>query len=137
MQILKIFLLLLFGYSQVAYGQEARRNRVAITDPREGDAVGGRIVVRGTSEIHDRSHVWVLVHLRLLSGQWWPQTRPVVDENGNWQALAYIGVPEDIGFDFEIVAATFDAQAEAEILRYHDHGNRTGQWLPISFPRTT
>lgn len=43
----------------------------------------------------------------------------------------------DIGLDFEIVAATFDEQAEAEILRYHDHGNKTGQWLPISFPQTT
>ncbi len=137
LQILTILLLLFFGYSQVVYGQEAERNRVEITAPREGDNVGSRIVVTGTSEIRDRSHVWVLVHLKLLTDQWWPQPKPVVDEKGNWQALASFGVPEDIGFDFEIVAATFDKQAEAEILRYNDHGSRTGQWLPISFPRTT
>lgn len=137
LQMLAILLLVLFGSSQFVDGQEAKRNKVTITSPKEGDRVGGRIVVGGTSEIHDRSHVWVLVHLRLLAGQWWPQTRPVVDENGNWQALAYIGIPDDIGLDFEIAVVTFDEQAEAEILRYHNHGNKTGQWLPISFPRTT
>jgi len=137
LQMLAILLLLLFGSSQFADGQEAKRNKVTITSPKEGDNVGSRIVVKGTSTIHDNSHVWVLVHLKLLSNQWWPQPKPVVDEKGNWQALASIGEPEDIGFDFEIVAATFDQQAEAEILRYHDHGSKTGQWLPISFPKTT
>lgn len=137
LQMLTILLLLLFGGSQFVDGQEVKKNTVAITAPKEADEVGSKIVVKGTSTIHDRSQVWVLVHLKLLGNQWWPQPKPVVDEKGNWQALAGIGVPEDIGFDFEIVAATFDQEAEAEILRYHDHGNSTGKWLPISFPRTT
>ena len=136
-QVLAIFLLLVFGSSQLVWGQEVVRNNVTITSPKEGDSVGNRIVVKGTSEIHDGSQIWVLVHIRLLAGQWWPQPKPIVDENGNWQALAYIGAPQDTGFDFEIVAATFDEQAVAEILRYHDHGNKTAQWLPIRFPRTT
>lgn len=136
-QVLAIFLLLVFGSSQLVWGQEVVRNNVTITSPKEGNNVGNRIVVKGTYEIHDGSQIWVLAHLKLLANQWWPQPKPIVDGNGNWQALAYIGAPQDIGFDFEIVAATFDDEAQAEILRYHDHGNKTGQWLPISFPRAT
>lgn len=136
-QALAILLLLLLGSLQLADGQDVTLNRVIITSPKEGDNVGNRIVVKGTSEIHDGSQIWVLAHLKLLANQWWPQPKPIVDGNGNWQALAYIGAPQDIGFDFEIVAATFDDEAQAEILRYHAHGNETGQWLPISFPRAT
>ena len=136
-QVLAISVLLLLGGLQPADGQEVNKNKVTITSPREGDQVGKRIVVKGTSEIHDGSQVWVLAHLKLLANQWWPQPKPIVDENGNWQALAYIGEPQDIGLDFEIVAATFDEQAVAEILRYHDYGNKIGQWLPIRFPRAT
>jgi len=73
---------------------EEERNKVTITSPKEGDQIGSRIVVKGTSAIHDKSHIWVLVHLKPLGNQWWPQTRPVVDENGTWQALSYIGIPD-------------------------------------------
>jgi hypothetical protein len=81
-----------------------------------------------------------LIHPKLLINQWWPQSRPVVDGKGNWQALAYFGKEErqdDVGLDFEIAAATFDEHAEAEILKYHENGKNTGKWLPISFPKTT
>jgi hypothetical protein len=61
-QVLAIFLLLVFGSSQLVWGQEVVRNKVTITSPREGDQVGNRIVVKGTSEIHDGSQIWVLVH---------------------------------------------------------------------------
>jgi hypothetical protein len=133
--VLVLSFLLSSGWGHLA---EARQeNIVKIVSPNPGERVGARVVVKGTSKIHDKSKIWVLVHLKLLRNQWWPQPEPTVDENGNWEALAYIGEPQDIGMDFEIAVATFDPHAEAGILRYHDHGNKTGQWLPIKFPKTT
>ena len=138
-QMLAILLVLSLGGLQFAYGQEAttHKNVVKITSTKEGDAVGNRVIVKGTSEIHDGSQLWVLCHLKLLGGQWWPQPKPIIDANGDWQALAYIGGPQDVGYDFEIAAATFDEPATAEILKYHDFGSKTGQYLPIKFPKAT
>jgi hypothetical protein len=117
--------------------QKNELNEVKILSPQNGDDVGNKIVVKGTSKVKDGSSVWVLVHLRLLTDQWWPQPKPLVQPNGDWEALAYIGQPDDVGFDFEIAVATFDKEAEKEILAYHEAGMKTEKWLPIKFPETT
>lgn len=109
---------------------------VTITAPQNGEEVGMRAVVSGTSKDVQDGNIWVLVHLKLLTGLWWPQNRPVVDDQGNWQALVSFGGPQDIGMDFEIAAAVFDDEAEAEILRYHDRGRRTNDWQPMAFPKS-
>jgi hypothetical protein len=88
--------------------QKNEANEVKILSPKNGDEVGSKIVVKGTSKVKDGSSVWVLAHLRLLTDQWWPQPKPLVQPNGDWEALAYIGQPDDVGFDFEIAVATFD-----------------------------
>ena len=130
--VLMLTLLLLFFLGWPAYA-----NSVKILSPEHGEKVGAKVIVKGTSEISDGSHVWLLIHAKFLQDQWWPQPRPVVDDKGNWQALCYIGIRQDIGLDFEIAVATFDKEAEAKISKYHEHGKKTGQWLPISFPKTT
>nr|VFJ53750.1 MAG: hypothetical protein BECKFM1743A_GA0114220_101196 [Candidatus Kentron sp. FM]VFJ54301.1 MAG: hypothetical protein BECKFM1743C_GA0114222_101376 [Candidatus Kentron sp. FM]VFK10215.1 MAG: hypothetical protein BECKFM1743B_GA0114221_101337 [Candidatus Kentron sp. FM] len=114
-------------------------NTVSIESPTDGQEVGARVVVKGTSNIvDDESNVWVLVHPKLFAGQWWPQNKPVRDiKTGNWEALAYIGQKADIGLEFEIAVATFKGEAEKKILEYHDTGRRTGSFLPIPFPETT
>lgn len=124
--------LLIFICGGFAYG-----NSLKISSPKNSEKVGAKVIVKGTSSIKDGSHIWILAHVKLLQDQWWPQPKPVVDDKGNWQALCYIGVPQDIGLDFEIAVAAFGKGAEAEMLKYFDHGNKTGQWLPISFPKTT
>ncbi|MCP4986785.1 MAG: hypothetical protein GY928_12260 [Colwellia sp.] len=131
--VFKIFpFFLLFFFVGFAYG-----NSVEISSPENGDKVGSRVTVKGTYDIEDDSHVWVLTHPKLLQDQWWPQPKPVLDEKNNWQAFAYIGEPQDIGIEFEIAVATFDKEAETEILKYHEHGKNTSQWIPISFPKVT
>nr|VFJ90669.1 MAG: hypothetical protein BECKH772A_GA0070896_1002310 [Candidatus Kentron sp. H]VFJ91774.1 MAG: hypothetical protein BECKH772B_GA0070898_1002110 [Candidatus Kentron sp. H]VFJ98403.1 MAG: hypothetical protein BECKH772C_GA0070978_1002110 [Candidatus Kentron sp. H] len=114
-------------------------NTVNIVSPTDGQEVGARVVVKGTSEMADyESNVWVLVHLKLLGDQWWPQNKPVRDiKTGDWETLAYIGGEQDIGLEFEIAAATFGKDAEKEILKYHETGRRTGHYPPMSFPETT
>lgn len=126
------------GFLGTAYPADSPQlNTVRIVSPRNGETVGVQGVMKGTARVTDGSHVWILVHPRLLTDQWWPQIRPRIEENGNWEALAYFGRREDIGLDFEIAVATFDQAAEREILQYHQDGQRTGQWMPIRFPRTT
>jgi len=111
-------------------------NFVNITAPSEGQRIGDRIIVQGKSDIKTQGKIWVLAHLKLLGGKWWPQDKTVVDKDGNWQALAWIGQPQDIGMEFEIAVATFDENASKEIERYHLEGQRTGNYLPIGFPKT-
>lgn len=112
-------------------------NEVSITSPNNGEKVGARVIVEGKSSISDGGHIWVLAHVKLLQGQWWPQPKPVVDHDGNWQALVYLGGAQDVGMDFEIAVATFNKEQETEVLKYHEIGKKTGQWLPIMFPKTT
>ncbi len=116
----------------------SEENKVKITSPSNGDDVGRQVIVEGTSDITDgESHIWILVHPKLFVDQWWPQDKPIVDANGNWQVLIYIGQPQDVGIDFEIAVAAFSRSGESPILTYHDSGRRTGQWSPIPFPKGT
>ena len=55
----------------------------------------------------------------------------------DWQALVYLGGPQDVGMEFEIAVATFNKDEEAKILRYHEYGQKTGQFIPMPFPKTT
>ena len=112
-------------------------NYVNISSPKTGDEVGLTTVVRGTVSKKDQSRVWVLLHRKDLKGQWWPQNKPVVDADGTWEMGAYFGQPVDIGFRFEIAVATFGEKANEQIEKYHEYGVRTGQYLPMRFPKTT
>lgn len=127
--------LLLFGYVQVSMAQLV--NKVKILSPKPGEEVGSRLIVEGNSKISDGSNIWVLVHRKDLSDQWWPQKQPRVYENGNWKTVAYIGARRDVEYEFEIAVATFDKEAEKEILEYHKIGKELDEWLPIKFPKTT
>lgn len=110
-----VMLLTLVTQGDIAYSDDSG-NSVKILSPKNGEKVGGRIVVSGKSNVKDGSHIWVLAHVKLLQDQWWPQPKPTVDEKGNWQAFAYIGKPEDIGLEFEIAVATFNKESEAKIM---------------------
>jgi hypothetical protein len=136
-QLVIAFLLLCFGFSYYVYSQN--QSTVRITSHHNGDIVGNRVKVRGTSTVNDEQHnVWVLVRFRLYSEKWYPQPRPIIDDQDNWEGLAYIGKENgDIGETFEISVATFDKDAEKTILEFHKNGHTNGIWDPIEFPPTT
>nr|VFJ44018.1 MAG: hypothetical protein BECKDK2373C_GA0170839_100733 [Candidatus Kentron sp. DK] len=120
------------------FGTAHGQDMVDITSPNNGDEVGATVIVKGTSDIGNQGNVWVLLHVKALSGQWWPQNKPYRDPaTGNWEALVYFGGPQDIDSDFEIAVATFTGEAEKEILKYHEHGRKTKHYPPMSFPETT
>jgi hypothetical protein len=115
----------------------SQTNRVKILLPMDYQAVGFRTIVKGTAQILDDSEIWVLVHPKFMTDQWWPQPKPIIDGKGNWEAMVYLGVPQDIGYDFEIAVATFSKQEAAKIQEYHSHGMKLGSWLPIAFPKAS
>jgi len=112
-------------------------NYVTITQPQNGENVGQSYIIKGESDVRDGSQIYVLVHVRQLTEQWWPQTRPIVQPDGSWEAMAYIGQQQDIGRDFEIAVATFTGEELQKIEKYRYIGQSTNQWLPIQFPETT
>jgi hypothetical protein len=132
LQILALLLPVVFGSPQLVWGQEVVRNNVTITSPKEGDQVDKRIVVKGTSEIHDGSQIWVFSS-PINGNQWLPQQKPIVDENGNWQAL--VSPPEKGGF--KILAATFNLEVAKEIQKIRNSINEDATLVGISLPETT
>lgn len=131
----KQFKALIFFSLSIFISDITNAGEVKILSPSNNDEVGARVTVKGVSKNSGNGHVWVFVHAKQLQNQWWPQAKPVVDVEGNWQALAYIGQQQDVGYDFEIAVALFGKESESKILKYHDIGKKTGQWLPISLPK--
>lgn len=111
-------------------------NRVKILYPKNGCEVGKQCRIDVDAQIYNSSNLWVLLHLKHLTGRWWPQPKPEKNENGDWSPIcAFIGELHDIDFEFEIAAACFNTEAEKEIWKYIERGNRTQQWVPIKFPK--
>jgi len=111
--------------------------KVKIIFPQNGEKVGSKIIVNGKSKISAGSHLWVLIHRKDLTDQWWPQNKPIIDPDGNWKSICSIGEARDVGYDFEIAVASFDKNEEKQILEYHKIGKEFGQWLSIKFPKAT
>lgn len=130
-----ILLMIFLAFMHTASAQE--RNRVQILSPSLGDEVGSRGQVTVNANINDDSHVWVLVHMALLPGQWWPQNKVTLDTDGNWRSMVFYGQKDDVKYDFEIAVATFRGEEEQKILNYHNKGKIHGDWSPIKFPVPT
>jgi len=113
-------------------------NHVTITKPKNGENIGHKLIVKGTLSRNDLSHVWVLLHPKLgFQGQWWPQKKATIHADGTWETLAYVGIAPDIEREFEIAVATFNVKENRELEKYFEYATRTGQYLPIKFPKTS
>lgn len=133
----------LISQGRVAVNQQStispntKPNKVIITSPNSGAKIGYKVHLKGESVINDNSSLWVLLHMKGWSDQWWPQSRPYVQVNGEWETTVYAGGENDIGKIFQIAVATFDGDEEKKILEYMSEGKKTGKWLPIEFPTAT
>ncbi len=62
------------------------------------------VKVEGLSRKFADKHLWVFAHVQFLNNQWWPQAGVVnLNADGKWLTRAYLGIENDIGYDFEIV----------------------------------
>ena len=84
---------------------------VEITYPYDGAIVEIREMVRGTSQkIAEGQAIWIVVY---VDGRYYPQDDPAdVQVDGDWSSLAFIGIEEDVGRKFDIIAVLANKDAQ-------------------------
>ena len=84
--------------------------------------------------------IWVFARRVDFTDIWWPQQKPRVKRQGKsaeWSAVTSIGAPYDVGYDFEILAATIKTAGMKVNDAYFEIGRRTDQWVGIKLPEET
>ena len=60
--------------------------------------------------------------------RYYPQSEKMTIQNGKWSIPIYIGVQNNVGTKFDIVAVLANKQASKVIQDYIDHGIKTNDW---------
>ena len=109
---------------------------VQITDPsRDGAEVRRTYIVRGTASIPSGAHLWVLIRREDFEGLWWPQAEGKINPKSNeWKVSLTFGIPEDIGWDFDIAAIVVPENSHTILRNYRIKAMKTGDWRPIEMP---
>lgn len=119
------FLFCFIAAISVTYAQETVEAiddtalHVTITDPEEGNTVTSRYRVRGTVSDVD-AEVWLVV-LAEETGEYWPQPRATVKDDGAWSILAYLGeanTPKGTSFTLRAFANPETTLRPGEPLEY-------------------
>lgn len=87
--------------------------KVKITYPNDGNVVEIKETIRGTSQRVPNEHkIWVVIYPHGVY-RYYPQSDSAkVQEDGEWSSSSYIGVEEDIGREFDIIAMLLDKKAQ-------------------------
>jgi hypothetical protein len=90
-----------------------------ISYPYDGDHVGIREVIRGTSQrIPEGQAIWVVVYPHPV-GRYFPQNQAAdIQANGDWASLTFIGIEADVGMKFDIIALLVDRKAQEAFAAY-------------------
>jgi hypothetical protein len=92
---------------------------ITVKSPREGEKVEHITTIEGTSKnIPDGSAIWVVIFLPVVQ-RFFPVNDPaVVLVNGNWNAQAYFGRPDEIGLEAVIYIVLADSDVQAVFRSY-------------------
>src|SRR5437867_1312606 len=103
-----LLLATLLGFTFGAKNNYAEQEpAVTITFPSQGSSVGKEVVVRGTATLPQGQHLWLFARRIDFAPLWWPQREVSIDYGKHtWQGTAVFGIPQDVGWDFEIAAIT-------------------------------
>jgi len=97
---------------------------VTITYPKNGATVNREQQVRGTSEnVPEGSTVWIVIY---VVNRYYPQPDFRIDNTGSWTCNALIGIENNYGKDFDVIALVADKNAHNELV---NNGELTS--LPI------
>ena len=108
---------------------------LSITSPKDGAECGAVLKLEGKSENFPGKYLWAFAHVKYLKDKWWPQVGTIdVGNDGRWQGMAYLGGPQDTGFDFEIVVMWVEANVHQMLKDYLNKGDQTGNYPPMSLP---
>jgi hypothetical protein len=121
-----------------AKSQEADSYQITITDPIRDGASINKIctTVKGTALIPTSDYIWILVHRKDLTGQWWPQGGSIVREN-RFRIVVCLGQQQDIGMEFEIAVVSVNQAEHLVLQNYINTARQTGNWYPMSLPNVT
>jgi hypothetical protein len=105
---------------------------VKITEPVAGDIVEMLKVVKGTSrKIPAGQVIWVVIYSQAV-GRYYPQNDPAdVQANGGWSSLCSIGINQDTGKKFDIVAMLANKETQDEIKAYLAKARDQQTWAGV------
>jgi len=100
-----------------------------ITYPSNGAEVEREEMVRGTSQEVPAGHViWIVVFPHAAS-RYYPQDRQAdIEAKGDWTSKAYIGVEENVGEGFDIIAVIADEAGQGVFRRYFEDARKNNDW---------
>jgi hypothetical protein len=106
--------------------------QLRITSPREGARVEMQETIRGTSRnLPAGDSVWLVIFIP-DAGRYYPQDRPAdVQAGGGWNSPAHLGLGDDGGRRFEVLAVAADAPTRAAFGRYLAESARGRSWPGI------
>jgi len=101
---------------------------INFTYPSNATIVNMKETVSGTAKnIPSGYKLWILVH-PLATNNLYPQKGNVQIINEKWSIPIEIGIKENAGEQFEIIAALADEKAHEEFTNYINTGKNTGYW---------
>lgn len=102
---------------------------IKITYPYDGATVEAREMVRGDlSGVPEGDVPWIVVYSQFV-GRYYPQNDPAdVQANGDWSSLAFVGVEEDVGQQFDIIIVLLDKTAQAAFNAYLSQAKDNEAW---------
>jgi hypothetical protein len=99
---------------------------VEINAPAMNARLGETANVAGAASIPPGTRLWVFAHRKGLA-LWWPQgSGPAKLDGDKWQVVAYLGVPRDIGSEFEIAERVIDAKGNSNLEKWVKDTEDTG-----------
>lgn len=131
-----IFAILLTGASSVLLGQSTQRTpacKIEITSPTFRMDVSAKIEANGTAQNPSGTYIWVFARRKGLE-LWWPQPRGMVRE-GSWRGPVYFGTLDDVGSQFEVLAAVVTDDVDRRLRAWFSIAERTGAYPPIPLPQ--
>lgn len=109
---------------------------VKVERPQPGEGVGAEVAARGVATVPADHNLWLLARQTPFAPLWWPQRPPTLDpSSGRWHGTVAVGVPGDVGADFDIAVAVADAAAQSVLTEYLSSAMRSNDWRPIELPK--
>lgn len=107
----------------------------AIHQPTAGQQVGREVQATGTARVTAGQHAWLVARRSDFAPHWWLQRRLQVSERTpEWRSVAALGVPHDIGWDFDIAVVIVAGDANRRLQEHWDRAIETGDFRPIRIP---
>ncbi len=107
-------------------------SEIKITNIAEGDSVVVDVMVKGTSKnIPNDQKIWLVVYSHPVK-RFYPQDNPAdMQVNGNWSSRCYVGIDEDVGERFDLIAILAGNDVQRLFNEYVKEAEAEEAWLGL------